>query len=85
MKKIFFPLSSIAIACLLCITVFSFHAFAGETTFSHQYLSLTLPDGWIISTVPAGSQQETVGYLRSKSIKGSTITVDCYRGGAYLG
>lgn len=80
MNKILSPLSGIAIACSLCITFFSFHAFAGETTFSHQYLSLTLPDGWVIGKVPAGSQKETIGYLQSKNIKGSTITVDCYRG-----
>lgn len=47
--------------------------------FSHQYLTLDLPDGWSVGEVPAGSP-DTIGMLTSSAIPGASITLDCYRG-----
>ena len=56
---------------------------AGGQVFSHQYLKLELPDGWSSAKLPDGAGKESIGILKSKKIKGASITLDCYRGGLH--
>jgi len=66
---------------VVCLSLFiSSQALAGSDKFTHQYLTLVLPDGWAVGKVPKGSDKQTIGVLTSKKIKGASITVDCYRG-----
>lgn len=48
--------------------------------FEHEWLTLTLPRGWVSSPVPAGSEKEIIGWLSSETIPGATVMVGCYRG-----
>ncbi|GMR21370.1 MAG: hypothetical protein BMS9Abin36_1970 [Gammaproteobacteria bacterium] len=68
------------ISCLISSYFSIATAFASGSEFSHKYLTLDLPEGWSTGQVPEGSEKQTIGVLKSSSIKASSITLDCYRG-----
>ncbi len=55
----------------------------GQTAFHHEYLSLTLPAGWVSQSIPSNFEKEVIGWLKSGRIAGASITVICYRGWRY--
>lgn len=63
---------------LLLIMLSSAQAFAGEG-FSHKYLNLDLPEGWTAHPADAKSEPH-LGTIKSSSMAGTSITLDCYRG-----
>jgi len=68
---------------LILMILLSSNLYAGDAPakqFKHQYLTLDLPDGWKVGQVPKGSAKETIGVLKSETIAGASITLDCYRG-----
>jgi len=54
-----------------------------QTVFDHEYLSLTLPTGWVSQSIPGNFEKEVIGWLKSERIAGASITVSCYRGWRY--
>jgi hypothetical protein len=67
----------------LAVLLIPIQALAEENVFEHQYLSLTLPEGWVSQDIPANFEKEVIGYLKSEKIPGTSITVHCYRGRRY--
>ena len=68
---------------LVLIIFLASNLYAGDAAaeqFKHQYLTLDLPAGWKVGQVPKGSARETIGVLKSETIAGASITLDCYRG-----
>jgi len=74
-------LSSLGLCLVVLLLPFSANA---ESQFSHQYLTLTLPDGWYEGKIPPGSEREVIAVLKTKKIKGASIMVMCYRGGGFM-
>ncbi len=78
---------------LFCFTLFSIFIFgligsahqarSQENTFTYDTFSFTMPEGWVKQDIPQGSEKETVGYLKSEKIEGTSIVVLCYRGFRY--
>ena len=56
---------------------------AEENVFTHEYLSLKLPEGWVTQDIPSNFEKEVIGWLKSENIAGASITVHCYRGRRY--
>ena len=56
---------------------------AQENLFTHEYLSLKLPEGWVTQDIPANFEKEVIGWLKSEKIAGTSITVHCHRGWRY--
>ena len=56
---------------------------AEENVFTHEYLSLKLPEGWVAQDIPSNFEKEVIGWLKSEKIAGTSITVHCYRGRRY--
>ena len=56
---------------------------AQENVFTHEYLSLKLPEGWVTQEIPSNFEKEVIGWLKSEEIAGTSITVHCYRGWRY--
>lgn len=54
-----------------------------QTAFEHEYLSLTLPEGWVSQSIPSNFEKEVIGWLKSENIAGASVTVSCYRGWRY--
>jgi len=82
MKLISYNQAKQAIFLFLMILMSS-NLYAGDTPvkqFKHRYLTLDLPAGWKVGQVPKGSAKETIGVLKSETIAGASITLDCYRG-----
>jgi len=69
----------IGVVSVLAGIVFGAPTVAAENTFTHEHLTLTLPEGWSSAKVPEGSK-DTIGVLKSSKIAGTSITLDCYRG-----
>ena len=53
-------------------------AFAGEG-FSHKHLNLDLPAGWTAHPAKPSAEPH-LGTIKSSSMAGTSITLDCYRG-----
>ena len=74
----------IAIAVMtLAVLLIAIHILAGENVFEHEYISLTLPEGWVTQEIPSNFEKEVIGWLKSEKIPGTSITVSCYRGRRY--
>ena len=56
---------------------------AQENVFTHEYLSLKLPEGWVTHDIPSNFEKEVIAWLKSEKIAGVSITVHCYRGRRY--
>ena len=56
---------------------------AQENVFTHEYLTLKLPEGWVSQDIPSNFEKEVIGWLKSEKIAGASITVLCYRGRRY--
>ena len=67
----------------LAVLLIAIQALAEEKALEHEYLSLTLPDGWVTQDMPSNFEKEVIGWLKSKKIPGTSITVSCYRGRRY--
>ncbi len=68
---------------VIFMMLLSSNLYASDTSakqFKHRYLTLDLPAGWKVGQVPKGSAKETIGVLKSGTIAGASITLDCYRG-----
>lgn len=74
---------ALLVVFLSVLAVFAVQTLAEENVLEHQYLSLTLPDGWVKKDIPSGSGKEVIGQLKSEKIAGASITVFCYRGRRY--
>ncbi len=70
----------LSISCIISLYFSVTIAFASGSEFSHKYLTLDLPEGWSAGQVPEGSEKQTIGVLKSSTIKASSIILDCYRG-----
>ncbi len=68
---------------LLAVVLIAVQALAEGNVFEHEYLSLTLPDGWVTQEIPSNFEKEVIGWLKSEKIPGTSITVSCYRGRRY--
>lgn len=68
------------IILLLCWLASS-QTIAGQG-FSHQHLTLDLPDGWTAHPADAKSAPH-LGTVKSSTMPGTSITLDCYRGGLH--
>lgn len=64
---------------LLLFSLFASHSLYAADGFSHQHLKLDLPDGWTAHPADAKAAPH-VGTVKSTSIAGTSITLDCYRG-----
>jgi len=53
------------------------------TVFEHDFLTLTLPEGWVSHEIPANFEREVIGWFKSTKIPGASISVLCYRGWRY--
>lgn len=62
---------------------FAAQGVAQENVFTHEYLSLKLPEGWVAQEIPSNFEKEVIGWLKSEKIAGTSITVHCYRGWRY--
>jgi hypothetical protein len=67
----------------LAVLLIAVQALAEGNVFEHEYLSLTLPDGWVTQDIPSNFEKEVIGWLKSEKIPGTSITVSCYRGRRY--
>ena len=67
----------------LAVLLIAVQALAEGNIFEHEYLSLTLPDGWVTQDIPSNFEKEVIGWLKSEKIPGTSITVLCYRGRRY--
>jgi len=71
-------------AAIIAIAIgFAAQDLAQENLFTHEYLSLKLPEGWVTQAIPANFEKEVIGWLKSEKIRGTSITVHCYRGWRY--
>ena len=76
-NKFCFPFSFVTPIVVLLL---SMQAVASDTQFTHKHLTLDLPGGWTVAELPTGSSEETIGYIKSDTFAGSSMTVMCYRG-----
>jgi hypothetical protein len=77
-------LRSLLLKVFLVVSMgFAVQALAEGNVFEHEYLSLTLPDGWVTQDIPSNFEKEVIGWLKSEKIPGTSITVLCYRGRRY--
>jgi len=53
---------------------------SAETPFTHPDISFTLPEGWVTQDIPGNFEKETVAWLKSEKIAGTSILVFCYKG-----
>jgi hypothetical protein len=67
----------------LVVLLIAVQALAEGNVFEHEYLSLTLPEGWGTQDIPGNFEKEVIGWLKSEKIPGTSITVSCYRGRRY--
>jgi hypothetical protein len=67
----------------LAVLLIAIQALAEEKAVEHEYLSLTLPAGWVTQDMPSNFEKEVIGWLKSEKIPGTSITVSCYRGRRY--
>ena len=74
---------AIGVMILLAVLLIAVQALAEGNVFEHEYLSLTLPDGWGTQDIPSNFEKEVIGWLKSEKIPGTSITVSCYRGRRY--
>ncbi len=68
---------------LLAVLLIAVRALAEGNLFEHEYLSLSLPDGWVTQDIPSNFEKEVIGWLKSEKMPGTSITVSCYRGRRY--
>jgi hypothetical protein len=68
---------------LFGLIVFVHPVLSQENTFTYDNFSFTLPEGWVKQGIPKGSEKETVGFLKSEKMEGTSILVFCYRGRQY--
>ena len=66
------------LSLFLLVMLSTSQAFAGET-FDHKYLKLDLPAGWTAHPADASAEPH-LGTIKSSSMAGTSITLDCYRG-----
>lgn len=67
----------------LIVLLIAIQALGEGNVFEHEYLSLTLPDGWVTQEIPGNFEKEVIGWLKAEKIPGTSITVSCYRGRRY--
>jgi hypothetical protein len=80
MKKLL-VLAGLAIICV--VAGLAAPIVAQENVFTHEYLALKLPEGWVAQDIPSNFEKEVIGWLKSDKIAGASITVHCYRGRRY--
>ena len=56
---------------------------SAETLFTHPDISFTLPEGWSSQDIPANFGKETIAWLKTEKIAGTSIMVFCYKGRRY--
>jgi hypothetical protein len=56
---------------------------AAETIFTHPDISFSLPEGWSSQEIPANFEKETIAWLKTEKIAGTSIMVFCYKGWRY--
>lgn len=64
---------------VLLVSLFSSSTLFAADGFSHQHLNLDLPAGWTAHPAEAKAAPH-IGTVKSSSIAGTSITLECYRG-----
>lgn len=68
----------VAFTFFILLTGLTSQVCAQENAFTYKNFSFSLPEGWSAQAIPAGSEKEVIGSLKSEKIAGTTVLIFCY-------
>jgi hypothetical protein len=68
----------VSIIFFMLLMGFASQVCAQENAFTYKNFSFSLPEGWSAQAIPAGSEKEVIGSLKSEKIPGTSVLVMLY-------